>query len=227
MSVFVSYVFEKDQLTVAPTLRVITRNRDDGGVPPSPSVSYFPTLPNELREFLVLQYLDDVLGETYVRVATLSDISTYTVRALDTFEDSTANFSGAGVGFGDILEISVVNPETWTSSEYPSSNPFQFSVLGVISPTKIQIATPFPVFAANLTWSIPLRSISGIQGITRRNGSPSPGTIFRDGRHNRRFLTAVDGENYVVSAKAALLSLVNESMGSTLVDETGTVGSTL
>ena len=227
MSVFVSYVFEKDQLTTAPTLRVITRNRDDGGVPPSPTTSYFPTLPNELREFLVLKYLDDNLGETYERIATLSDITGYPVLQLNTFEDTTTNFSTAGVGFADILEVSLLDPEPWVSSEYPSGNPFQFSVLSVVSATKILLATPFPVFAKDLTWSIPLRGISGIQGITRRTGSPAPGTTFRAGRYNRRFLTAVDGENYVVAAKAAILSLVNESMGSTLIDETGTVSSTL
>lgn len=227
MSVHLSYTFEKDELPTSPAVRVITRNRDDGDVPPSPGPSYFPTFPDDLREFLVVQYLGDSLGESFVRIATLADLTTYTTRSLDTFEDATADFVGDGVLPGDVLDISILDPNSWTSDEYPSSNPFQFSVLSVISATQLQVAVPFPAFATNLTWAITARSISGTLGKTRRNGSPVVSSIYRDSRFNRRFLTAVDAENYVAAAKADIASLVNDSMSANLVDETATTSATV
>ena len=56
-------------------------------VPPVPTLSYFPTEPDLLRDFVLLEYVNDAVGERLVRVANINDINTYLVRRLKVFED--------------------------------------------------------------------------------------------------------------------------------------------
>lgn len=221
MAGYISARFEKDLLPTSNQVRVIVRNLDEGPVPPLPTAAYFPTDPDELRGFLVLEYVSDIFGENYVRVATLSDITTYTTLSLDTFEDATTDFVSAAVAPGDVLTVVQPDPELWNSEEYPSLT-YEFAVDTVLSATQITLTKPLPAFAASLNWTITARSLSGTEGVTRRNGSPAPGTVFRDVRFNRYVANALTANDYVTAVKAGMDTLSNEVTGAGLVDETYT-----
>ncbi len=227
MAAYISVVFEKDRLSTSEQVRVIVRNRDDGSVPPLPSPTYFPTEPDDLRAFIVGQFINSVNGDMFTRIAALADISGVTIRELDTFQDLSANFTGAGVVPGDLLAITLPDPQLWTSDEYTDTNPHIFQVSSVLSATKLVINRPFPAFATGLAWAISARSISGTTGTTLRNGSPADGSFFRAHRYNRLYSTAVTAENSVTAMKADITALTNETVGSTLTTETVTIGSTI
>jgi len=224
MASYVSAYFEKTALPASGRARVIVRQLDDGTVPPQPSPTYFPTSPNELNTFSVVEYVNDVVGERYVRVATLTDISVITALPLDTFESPSANFIGAAVVPGDILEVILAEPAAWTSDEYPTGNPFSFVVTAVISATRLQVTPSFPGFAANLVWSIPARGVSSVDGVTHRQGTPPGPVLVRDTRFNSYWPDAVTADSFVAATKAQLDSLARESNGAGLVSEkyTGT-----
>ena len=236
MSSYISVVFEKAYLSTSGKVRVIVRNRDDGGVPPNPSGVYFPTQGDDLREFIVGQFLNRTDGEQYLRIATLADLSdvNYPVLPLTTFEDTTANFSTAVQG--DLLQITVPDSQLWTSTEYTDTNPHVF-VIDSVGPNpyqQITVTKPFPAFLRGATWAIPARSLSGAAGVTLRAGSPDLGPYyFRDSRFNRIYTTtgtvtaALDAENSVIAMKAYIQSLLNAVVGATLTTEVVTVSSSI
>lgn len=215
----VSAKFEKDLITSTGEVRVIVKNLDEGRIPPSPSSTYFPTEPNSIRDFIVIEYVSDTIGERFARVATLSDFSSLDTKKLIEFEDSAADFVFAGVTSGDTLEVSLSDDTIWTSDEYPSGNPFVFVVDSVLSATKLKVFLPFPAFATNLSWSIPSRSITGSAGATRREGSPAGSTEFLDRRFNNYLDTAAEAESFVAATKADMESLATNSTGDGLTDE--------
>ena len=219
-SSYVSARFEKTDLSATVgKQRCIVRNLDDGSVPPSPSTGYFPTQPDELRNFLVIEYVNDSIGERLASIATLPDISTYTVRALTGFEISGgADFVTAGVAPGDILEITLPVPERWQSEEYPSS-PFQLSVASVVSSTRLTLTGPIPSFLSNLTWSITGKASGVGTGFPRREGFPATGSTFLDQRMNLLFNTVAELDTFVEATKESLDLLTNTSTSSTLVSE--------
>jgi len=219
MTAFVSATFEKTPLPTSGRVRVIVRYLDQGPVPPQPSPAYFPTQPDDLNVFGVVEYVNDVTGERWVRVATLADITGLTQLPLDTFESALGNFIVAGVLPGDVLELTVVEPAQWTSGEYPGTNPFSFVITGVLSATQLTVTPALPGFLSAINWSIPARTINNNDGITHRSGSPAGPVTFRDSRFNAYFPDAVAAENFVAATKAALDALSNESTGSTLVNE--------
>lgn len=221
MAGYISARFEKTDLPTSGLVRIVVRNLDQGTVPPAPTSSYFPTEPNTLRPFLVLEYVSDSVGERYVRVADLSDLTTYSQVALDTFEDGSADFVSAGVIPGDLITVFPSDTEQWTSEEYPGST-FTFSVASVLSATQIQLTKPLPVFQRDLSWAIDERGISGTTGITRRNGSPAVATTFLDVRFNNYFSDALTAENFTVAVKSGLDGLATESTGSGLTSESYT-----
>lgn len=226
MSAYVSAVFEKTLLTTSAQVRVVIRNRDDGSAPPPPTALYFPTDPNDLREFILAQYISDVGGEVFTRVMTLSDLSTYPILALDTVEDLTANFNTfPAVTIGDTIAITIDDPQYWTSAEYTETNPFTFTVANVLSNTQLQLNRPLPAFYNGFSWTIATGSRAGYAGVTRRNGSPNAGSYFRTDRYNYVKDTVVEVDNAVVAIKAQIQSLVNASAGANLADETVTVSS--
>ncbi len=196
--------------------RLILRNRDDGGVPPLPGPSYYPTSPDSLRNFLLIEHVDDVLGERLVRIAELDDLSDYEVSTLTRFQVP----STAGITTGDTLRLTLIAPSEWLSEEYPSQ-PFDFTVLNVESATQIEVSRPFPGFKAYLAWEIVGKSISGSTGITRRSLAASP---FLDSRINLPFGSTVELETFVTAAKAALDALATASTATTLTSETYTAG---
>jgi len=222
MASFVSARFEKDELLVTDQVRIIVRNLDQGNVPPQPSTSYFPTDPDTLQPFVVLDFISRVTGETFVRVASLSDLDTLTNLALNVFEDTAADFVTAGVVAGDNLEITLPAAEVWTSEEYPGANPFTFAVSTVISATQLEVSLPFPAFQNALSWGIPARSLTGTTGVTIRNTDPADSTTLLDRRFNRYFTNAVAATNFVTATKADLTALANESVGAGLVSESFT-----
>jgi hypothetical protein len=226
MPAYISARFEKTLLSTSDQVRVIVRNLDQGDVPPAPSVTYFPTQPSGMQTFIVGEYVNDTVGERFKRVASLADTTGITSRALDTFDAALGNFVVAGVAPGDILEITLPDATLWTSEEYPTASPFQFSVVAVVSPTRLRVAQPFPAFGRDLTWSIPARSINNTDGITHRNGNPVGPVEFLDRRFNTYFLNALDAENFVSAAKASLDTLANEGTGSALTNESYTAGPT-
>ena len=219
MTAYVSAAFENAFLPASGRVRVVVRNLDQGNVPPSPSSSYFPTQPQSLQNFVVGEYVNDAVGERWSNVATLSDITTKTIRRLDTLESPTGNFLVAGVAVGDVINVVVPEPAAWTSSEYPSSNPFQFSVLAVISATQLQVSPAFPAFLNGFNFSIPTRSLNRNDGVTRRNGSPAGPALFLDSRFNVYYENSVDAVNFVAAVKAGLDALAGNSTATTLVDE--------
>lgn len=227
MPAYISVVFEKAQLVTSEQVRVIVRNRDDGSVPPAPSPVHFPTQPNALQNFIVGQYISSVTGESFTRIATTSDLNTYSTLPLNTLEDQNVDFIAAGVSAGNILTINLADPELWTSTEYPGTNPFSFSVAAVLSSTAIRVVQPFPAFLNSVEWEIATASLSSATGVTRRNGLPSAGTYFLDRRFNRIFPTVVEAENAVVAMKADITALTNETVGDTLTTETVTLSATI
>lgn len=222
MSSFVSARFEKDDLPITDQVRIIVRNLDQGNVPPQPSTAYFPTDPDALQPFVVADFVSRVTGESFSRIANLTDLDTFSILRLNTFEDTTTDFVAASVTPGDVVEITLAEPEIWTSEEYPGTNPFVFTVSTVLGTTRLELTTSFPVFGNALTWSIPARSISGSAGVTIREGNPPNSTTFLERRFNRYFTDAVAATNFVTATKADLVALANESVGSGLVSESYT-----
>lgn len=213
---YVSVRFEKTDLSAAiGKQRCIVRARNDGPVPPPPSIGYYPTTPSELLSPLVLEYVNDVLGERMVRVATLADISGLPILQLTDFEDASTDFVAAGVTFGDVLEVFPGNPLEWSSEEYPGAS-FQFTVTAVLSPTKVSVLVPFPAFRANLPWQIVTRALTGTAGVTRRSG---PTTPFRDTRFNLLFNSVPELDTFVEATKAGLDALGSSSTSTTLASE--------
>lgn len=222
MASFVSARFEKDELPITELVRIILRNIDQGNVPPQPSTSYFPTDPDELQPFVVSEFVSRVTGENFVRVVDLSDLDTLTVLTLNTLEDTTTDFVAAGVIASDQIEITLVEPEIWTSEEYPGTNPFTFTISAVLSATQLEVSLPFPAFSSVLSWNIPSRSLTGTAGVTIRNTDPPDSTTFLERRFNRYFTDAVAATNFVTVTKADLVALANESIGAGLVSESFT-----
>lgn len=227
MSAYISATFEKTLLPATSQVRVILRNRDDGGVPPSPSVSYFPTNPDDLKYNIVGQFLSRTQGESFIAIATLADLTNVSrpVRALDTLEDLATDFVTAGVDHNDLLTVTLSDVEPWNSDVY-SGNPFQFTVQSVTT-TRITVTPPFPAFANTLSWAIPARSLSGIAGVTIRNGNPGNTLFFRDSRFQRYYSTALEAETSVIAMKASLTSLATATVGATLTTEVVTLSSTI
>lgn len=221
MAGYISARFEMDELPTSNQVRIIIRNLDQGSVPPSPGPSYFPTDPDDLQSFLVLEYVSDAIGERYIRVADLADVAALNALPLNTLEDVGVDFVAAGVVNGDVIEIVQPDTELWNSEEYPSIT-YQFAVQSVLSSTQITIAGAFPAFANGLNWSIATRSLSGTAGVTHREGSPAGGTLFRDTRFNRYFTEAVAATNYVTAVKAGMDALATEVTGAGLVSESYT-----
>jgi hypothetical protein len=213
---YVSARFENAEIPALSRVRCIIRNLDDGPVPPVPGPTYFPTSPDQLRPFCLLEYVNDTLGERFVNVATLSDLGLYSYQAspLTRFVDPTADFVTAGVSSGDTLIVTIPEPTEWQSEEYPAM-PFQFGVLGVTSPTEIELVRAFPSFKTNLTWSIPGRTNGTLTGKTQRFGV-SPGNMFLDTRFNLLFNDVASLDAFVAAAKASLDALGQSSTASTL-----------
>lgn len=226
MAAFISARFEKTLLPVSDQVRVIVRSLDQGDVPPLPSATYFPTQPTAFRDFIVGEYVNDVVGERFARIASLADTTTLSVLSLNTFEAALGNFVVAGVAAGDILEVQLPDATVWTSEEYPTASPFQFLIASVVSATRLTVSQPFPSFLANATWSIPARSINNTDGVTHRSGSPAGPVEFLDQRFNSYFLNALDAENFVIATKASMETLTNAGTGDALVSESFTAGPT-
>ena len=222
MASFVSARFEKDELPITDQVRIILRNLDQGNVPPQPSSAYFPTDPDSLQPFIVAEFVSRVTGENFVRVADLSDLGSLTLLVLNTFEDTVVDFVAAGVIASDLIEVTLPEPEVWTSEEYPGTNPFIFQVSAVLSPTRIEVARVFPAFRNALAWSIPTRSLSGAVGVTLRSTVPPDSTTYLERRFNRYFTNGVAATNFVTATKADLVALTNESIGAGLVSESFT-----
>lgn len=216
---YVSARFEKTDVNPSvPPFRCIVRNLDDGGVPPVPGPGWRPTSPDELRECFVLEYVNDTLGERFVRVADLADIAGLPIRALDSFEVPSANFVGDGVVPGDILEITPPNVTVWQSEEYTSS-PYQFEVVSVVSATRLTLDRVIPSFLPALTWVIAGKSQGSVNGYPRRNGFPSVSSTFRDARMAVFFADVATLDAFVEATKAGLDALGAESTTTTLLSE--------
>jgi hypothetical protein len=243
MASYISAVFEKTHLVTADQVRVIVRNRDDGDGAPNPSASYYPTVPDDLRGFIVGNYLNDMQGESFQRVATLADVSggsPLPLLSLDFFQDTNATFLAGPnpVQVNDIVTITLSNAadiERWQSDEYNSGNPFKFRVKTVASTTLLQFDRPLPSFKTNLTWSISERGKSGTTGATRRVVVTTPGPVytvispglFRDTRFNRYFTSAVTAENAVATMKTDMKVLATADTGASLTTEIVSIGSSI
>lgn len=210
---YISMRFEKNA-----SLRCITRNLDDGGVPPAPSINYRPTSPDSLRECLVIEYVNDTLGERMSRVASLAEMTSLTARALDSFEVYGADFVGTGVVPGDVLQVFPVDNALWASEEYPAS-PFLFSVLSVPTAERLVLTSPLPSWLPLVSWQIAGKTSGSLNGYPRRSGFPAPGSTFRDSRMATFFTNAADLEAYVASTKSQLDALSATVTSSTLSSE--------
>lgn len=223
MTAYISARFEKDTLPSGLTVRVITRNIDQGAVPPSPTATYFPTHPDEYQTFIVGSYIDETQGEEFVRVAVLADLTAEVYRPLQVFSETGAFLS---VLADDQLEINPIpTDDRWISEEYPSST-FVSTITSVTDDSNVVLATELPAFALNLTWTITRPSTgatiaTGTAGATRREGVvPGGGTQdFLEKRFNSYFTTAVAAENFVVSVKTNMTALSNEALGESLTTE--------
>lgn len=215
---YVSARFEKLDLTSSiGSVRCIVRNLDDGPVPPPPNPGYFPTSPDALRDFLVIEYINDTIGERLVRVATLADLMTYSPRQLIGFE-APVDFVTAGVSGGDVLSITLPDNSEWVSEEYPAS-PFYFGISNVASPTQLELNTPIPSFKTAVSWEV-IGKISGsLNGKTRRETFLVPGTTFLDRRMNLLFPDVPTMDIFVAATKATMQALGTTSTSSTLTSE--------
>jgi len=213
---YVSVRFEKTDLSATiGKQRCIVRTRNDGPIPPLPSLGYYPTAPNELMAPLVCEYIDDVLGERMSRVATLADLTGLPISTLTLFEDLTVDFVAAGVAPGDVLEVVSVVSSEWSSEEYPGTS-FQFAVAGVLSPTQLSVSKAFPSFKANMSWEIAAIGLAGNGGVTRRAGAPA---TFLETRFNALFNSVPELDAFVEATKAGLDALGTTSTSSTLTSE--------
>lgn len=231
MTAYISAKFEKD--TLAEGARIITRNIDQGPVPPSPSATYYPTHTDEYQAFIVAEYVDDTQGERFDKVATVSDLSGLTYTPMEIFNDTAAAFGSVLVG--DILEITSAPAERWVSEEYPSST-FVATVVtwSGQDASNIKLDKELPAFQTGLIWNItrfgvPGTIATGIAGVTRREGITPGGGIqpFLEKRFNSFFLSAVEAENFVQATKAEMTALSNEVLGDTLVNEQFTAEPTI
>ncbi len=185
-----------------------------------------PTNPDELVDFLVVEYVSDYIGERLARIALLADISAYTPTYLRWFEVTSADFVTAGVLPDDVLTVQVPYAAEWTSEEYPGGT-FSFIVASVISPTMLAVTVPFPSFKAGVTWSLPARSLSGVlNGTTRREGAPAGPALFLDYRFNKLFASVPELDTFVNASKTALDLLSQYSTASNLTSENYTSRST-
>lgn len=216
---YISMRFEKRDLnpTVA-ALRCIVRNLDDGGVPPTPGINYRPTSPDSLRECLVIEYVNDTLGERLSRVATLAEITSLTARQLDSFEVFGADFVGAGVAPGDVLEVIPPNSAVWDSEEFPAS-PYYFSVAAVSTSERLVLTAPLPGWLPLVSWAIAGKASGSLNGYPRRSGFPAPGSVFRDSRMPTFHANVADLDAFVASTKSQLDALSASSTSSTLASE--------
>lgn len=211
-SSYISMRFEKS------SGRCIVRNLDDGGVPPPPSAGYRPTTPDSLRECLVIEYVNDTLGERMVGVATLAEITSLTVRALDSFEAAGADFIAAGVTAGDVLQVSPPDASVWASEEFPAS-PYLFTVLSVPTAERLVLSAPLPGWLPLLSWEIAGKASGSLNGYPRRSGFPAAGSTFRDSRMPVFFTTIADLDAFVASTKSQLDALAASSTSSALSSE--------
>lgn len=218
-SSYISARFEKTDLTgTAGKFRCIVRELDDGPVPPPPSPGYYPTSPDSLGNFLVLEYVSDVIGERLVRVATLADLSTYLPTRLTGFEVPTADFVAAGVLSGDKIRISPPNDAWWQSEEYPAS-PFEFTIASVVSPTRLIVSNDIPCFFTNMSWTVVGKTSGILNGTPRRATFPSGGTRFLDSRVNLYYDNVADMDAFILATKANLDALASASTTTTLTSE--------
>lgn len=220
MPAYISVTFEKDLLPNNGPVRIITRNRDDGGVPPQPNASYFPTQPDLYRQFIVGEYVSDTVGERFLRVATLAEMTSVPSQALIGLRDVSVDFVAAGTAPGDVINL-FPPPDVWISGEYPTPT-FTTVVSAVLNSTDILVALPFPDFRTNLPWSIPTRSLLSTSGTTRRSGFAVGPFLFRDSRFQTYYDDAATAERFVSAVKTQLTSLANAATGSGLVDESFT-----
>lgn len=213
---YVSARFENTEIPALGRVRCIVRNLDDGAVPPVPGPTYFPTSPDELRAMLVVEYVNDTLGERLARIATLADLTTYgfTPVPLTRFGITGADFIAAGVTSGDTLEVTIPEPTEWLSEEYPST-PFQFGVSTVISATELELSRPFPSFKTNVSWNVLGRVSGSLTGRTRRPGKV-PGDLFLESRFNLLFNDVASLDAFTAAARASLDGLASSSTSSTL-----------
>lgn len=223
-SSYVSARFEKTDLTPSlGAVRCIVRALDDGPVPPPPGPAYFPTSPDALRNFLVLEYVNDTLGERYSRIATLADTAGLTARPLNAFECSAATFVTNGVVPGDYLELILPEPLEWQSEEYPAA-PYRFLISNVLSETQLTVVQPIPSFKANVSWTIAGKASGAVNGTTRRSGFPSAGAVFIDARANLLFPDVPTLDAFEAAAKAGLDALASSSTSTTLTSENYSAG---
>lgn len=199
---YVSVTFEtRYQSPPTDAYRCIVRNRDDGPVPPTPSSTYYPTHSSVLRDFLVFEHVNDVIGERFVGVAGVSDIDTLSAQKLLRFTDPGVDFVAAGVVAGDLLQIHMAQPEVWSSAEYPDAG-LRFMVASVIDATTIEMTTPFPAWRRNLSWSIASRGLSRAStGRTVREGAPVALDRYLDRRYQTWFGSQPDLDAFVASVK--------------------------
>lgn len=202
---YVSATFEVGyQAPPIDAYRCIVRCRDDGPVPPVPTPAYFPTHSNLLRDFLIFEHVNDVVGERLVGIATFADITTYGVQRLNRLVDPTADFLAAGVQAGDLVQFDLSNPEAWVSSEYPDAS-LRFAVGSVIDATTIEFGAPLPAWRSGLSWSIEARSLTRRgTGRTVRSSAPAPLERFRDRRYQAWFGSSPDLDAFVAATKTSL-----------------------
>lgn len=240
MTAYISARFEKDTLIASSQTRIVVRNIDNGAVPPAPTATYFPTHPDDYQTFIVAEYVNDTLGESFVRAATLADFSAYSYRPMSQIEDASGNFALAQVG--DTFEIFLSDPTIWTSEEYPASN-FIFTVTSVIDNFNITVSPELPAFKTGLSWQIrriifagnpPVGTetviTQGTVGKTRRPGLTyvfPPIQLFLEKRFNAYFTSSVGASNFVEATKQEMIGLANELVGATITDETFTAGPTV
>jgi hypothetical protein len=232
MPTYISATFEKDELLVAEKTRIIVRNVDQGSVPPAPSATHFPTQPDEFQTFIVGEYVSDVVGENFKRVATLSDLSTYTYSRMNLFRDNAGGV--ISVLPGDIVYVVPSPTELWVSDEYPSTylrpigQSFVNTVLLPIDAFHFTVSGEFPGFlSSGFSWEV-YRGVTLIASgnnatLRRENVTYGFGTqLFLEKRFNTYFDSPVAAENFVVASKAAMIALANEAVAAGLTDETFT-----
>lgn len=232
MPVHISARFEQNNLPISGFTRTIIRNRDDGAVPPQPSSTYYPTHTDDFREFIVAEYINDFVGEAFVRAASfsLNDFGLLTYSPLNQFEDLSGAFAAAQVN--DILEIILTDTTLWTSQEYPASN-FIFTVTGLVDANNVLVSPEIPAFRTGLTWE--LRRVTppslteaviaqGTLGIPRRPGVTVPLTKFREKRLNIYSASAITAVNLVKSTKIEMELLTEELLAAEITVEDYTAG---
>lgn len=232
MPVYISARFEKNTLPIPDLTRVITRNLDQGAVPPTPNANYFPTDPDDYREFIVAEWVSDVVGESFVRVAIQDpndDFNALSYRPMNKFSDISGNLSLA-LG-NDILEIYPVDTTLWTSQEYPASS-FRFIVTGLVDANNILVSPEIPSFITGLSWKIfrvtppsvlEVEITAGSLGIPRRDGLLVPGE-FREKRFNSYFTTPIAASNFVSATKISMQVLTDALLALEISTEDYTAG---